>query len=111
MSPWCLNLPAEKAIMPNDSATEHPTPFSRSILALLSQMSFQLGRIADHFDPPPPDIVGTPYVANKLGCTTDWVANMARDGEIPISCVILGTGEGKPWKFRRTRIDQWIEVR
>jgi hypothetical protein len=57
------------------------------------------------------DIVGTPYVADKLGCTTDWVANMARDGEIPISCVILGTGDGKPWKFRRTRIDEWISRR
>jgi hypothetical protein len=74
-------------------------------------VAFQLGRIADHFDPPPPDIVDTNYIADKLGCTTDWVAEMAREGEIPISCVILGTGDGKPWKFRRSWIDQWIELR
>jgi predicted DNA-binding transcriptional regulator AlpA len=111
MSPWYLNLPEEKAIMQTNPTTDRPAPFSQSLLGLLSQVAIQLGRIADHFDPPPPDIVGTPYVAAKLGCTTDWVANMARDGEIPISCVIPGTGDGKPWKFRRSRIEQWIERR
>ena len=84
---------------------------SQSLLGLLSQIAFQLGRIADHFDPPAPDIVGTPYVAAKLGCTTDWIAMMVRDGQIPASSVIPGTGNGKPWKFRRSRIDQWIEHR
>ena len=84
---------------------------SQNLLDLLSQMVFQLGRIANHFDPPPPDIVDTTYIANKLGCSTDWVAEMAREGEIPFSCVIPGTGDGKPWKFRRSRIDQWIVQR
>jgi predicted DNA-binding transcriptional regulator AlpA len=74
-------------------------------------MAIQLGRIADHFDPPAPDIVGTPYVAAKLGCTTDWIAMMVRDGQIPASSIIPGTGNGKPWKFRRSRIDQWMEHR
>ena len=83
---------------------------SQNLLDLLSQMAFQLGRIANHFDPPPPDIVDT-TTSPKARLPTDWVAEMAREGEIPISCVIPGTGDGKPWKFRRSRIDQWIVER
>lgn len=70
-----------------------------------------LRRIADHFDPPPPNIVGTPYVAQKLNCTTVWVTEMIRLGQIPTSCVVPGTGNGKPWKFHRARIDEWMKKR
>ena len=86
-------------------------PASNNLLEVLSHLALQLNRIADHFDPPPPDIVGTPYVADKLGCTTDWIAMLVRDGAIPISCLVPGTGNGKPWKFRRSAIDRWLEVR
>lgn len=70
-----------------------------------------LRRIADALDPPPPDVVGSPYVAKKLGCTTVWIAEQVRRGDIPSSCLVPGTGNGKPWKFYRSRIDQWIESR
>jgi predicted DNA-binding transcriptional regulator AlpA len=82
-----------------------------TVLDCLHRIADSLSRVSDHFDPPPPDIVGTPYVAAKLGCTTDWIAMMVRDRQIPASCLIPGTGEGKPWKFRRSRIDEWIERR
>lgn len=68
-------------------------------------------RIADHFDPPPPDKVGSDYVAARLGCTTTWIADQVRQGAIPASCVVVGTGNGKPWKFHRARIDEWINAR
>jgi hypothetical protein len=67
-----------------------------------------LSRIAD---PPPADIVGTPYVAKRLACTTVWVAEMIRNGGIPKECVVEGTGNGKPWKFHRQLIDEWIKTR
>lgn len=68
-------------------------------------------RIADHFDPPPPDVVGTEYVAGHLDCTKVWVSQMARDGEIPRDCIVPGTGNGKPWKFRRSGIEEWLAGR
>lgn len=71
----------------------------------------EVRRIADHFDPPPPDKVDSGYVAGRLGCTNTWVAEMARRGEIPRGCIVPGTGDGKPWKFYRARIDAWIESR
>jgi hypothetical protein len=48
-------------------------------------IGIDLKRIADHFDPPPSDKVGSHYVARRLGCTTTWVADMVRRGEIPSS--------------------------
>jgi hypothetical protein len=74
-------------------------------------IGIDLKRIADHFDPPPPDKVGSDYVASRLGCTTTWIADLVRRGEIPPHCVVPGTGNGKPWKFFRSRIDSWITAR
>ncbi|NQU21807.1 MAG: helix-turn-helix domain-containing protein [Candidatus Nealsonbacteria bacterium] len=68
-------------------------------------------RIADHFDPPPPDIVGTDHVAKRLGLSTRWVSEMASNGEIPEGCKVKGTGHGKPWKFHRQAIDKWLASR
>ena len=70
-----------------------------------------LERLADHFAPRPADIVGTPYAARKLACTTIWITDMIRRGEIPRSCIVTGTGNGKIWKLYRRKIDKWIETR
>ncbi len=59
----------------------------------------------------PPELVGTPYVAERLGCTTVWITQMIRSGDIPPNCVVPGTGNGKPWKFIRVRIDEWLKRR
>ena len=77
----------------------------------LSPIAADLKRIANHFDPPPPDKVGSEYVAQRLGCTTTWIADRVRQGEIPRSCIVPGTGNGKLWKFHRHLIDKWIESR
>jgi hypothetical protein len=74
-------------------------------------LSGNIQRIADHLVPPPGAIVGTPYVATDLGQTTTWVAQLVREGKIPVGCLVQGTGSGKPWKFYRERIDDWIKNR
>jgi len=83
----------------------------REIVEALTILHAEIKRMADHFDPPPPDKVGTPYVAERLGCTTAWITQMVKSGEVPVSCVVEGTGDGKPWKFHRRRIDDWIRSR
>ena len=80
-------------------------------VAALEGIQAEQKRIADHFDPPPPDVVGTDYVAGRLDCTKVWASQMARDGEIPSNCVVPGTGNGKPWKFRRSGIEKWLARR
>jgi len=79
--------------------------------AIVVQVANALTRIANHFDPPPPDKVDSGYIAKKLGCSKVWAARMAAEGRIPRSCIVPGTGDGKLWKFYRSRIDQWIEER
>lgn len=81
------------------------------LLPLLQEQTRQLTRIADHFDPPPPDIVGSGYISDRLGCTAVWVTEMVRKERIPPQCVVPGTGFGKPWKFFRSKIDAWLESR
>lgn len=80
-------------------------------LQVMCGIAESLKRIADHLAPVPSELVGTPYVAERLGCTTVWVTEMIRNGQIPQRCVVPGTGDGKPWKFVRTRIDEWIKNR
>ena len=75
------------------------------------QIHEQLRRIADHFDPPPPDIVDSPYIAGRLGVTTTRIAQMVREGTIPKGCIVPGTGNGRLWKFYRSRIQKWLETR
>jgi hypothetical protein len=36
---------------------------------------------------------------------------MVRRGDIPASCVVPGTGTGKPWKFFRPQIESWVASR
>jgi predicted DNA-binding transcriptional regulator AlpA len=80
-------------------------------LELFSGIAGDIRRIADAVAPTPPELVGTPYVAKKLGVTTTWIADLIRHGEIPASCLVPGTGNGKPWKFYRARIDEWLASR
>lgn len=68
-------------------------------------------RIAAHIVSEHGDVVGTPCLAQQLGCSVVWVAEMARNGEIPKGCIVPGTGNGKPWKFYRQRIEEWINKR
>ena len=71
----------------------------------------EVRRVADHLSPEPCDVVGTPYIAKRLACTTVWVTDMARNGQIPKNCIVPGTGSGKPWKFYRRGIDEWLGKR
>jgi hypothetical protein len=80
-------------------------------IAHWASIAENIRRIADHLTPLPPAKVGTPYIAQKLGCTTVWVTEMTRTGEIPWNCIVQGTGNGKPWKFHRDAIDRWIKSR
>lgn len=75
----------------------------------MERIALCLERLADALAPKPPEVVGSPYVARKLGVTTVWVADMARNGAIPKRCIVPGTGLGKVWKFYRVEIDKWID--
>jgi hypothetical protein len=91
-----------------DTCTSGVVEFGPETLRVLLEVQADLKRIADHFDPQPADVVGTPYLADKLGCTSTWVAQMVRSGEIPRGCLVPGSGNGRQWKFYRQRIEEWM---
>lgn len=104
--------PASEAPAPDSGPfSNHLLEVFTDIASSLKGIDGSLKRIADVLDPAPPDLVGTPYVASKLGVTTTWIADQIRSGQIPSSCLVPGAGNGKPWKFYRDRIDRWIASR
>jgi hypothetical protein len=111
MNAYTLHVPGCAASPPASRPLEAIPALHAQFLEIISGVAADIRRIADVLDPAPPDLVGTPYVAQKLGVTTTWVADMVRRGEIPVSCLVPGTGNGKPWKFFRVQIDKWIGSR
>jgi hypothetical protein len=81
------------------------------LVAPLTSVAADVGRIANRLDPPPPDLVDTGYVAEKLGVSTKRISQLALAGELPAAAIVPGTGEGKPWRFYRSKVDPWIETR
>lgn len=81
------------------------------IAVAVERQSSSLERLADRLAPQPGDIVGTPYIRERLGCTSAWITQLIKDGKIPNQCIVEGTGNGKPWKFYRRQIDDWIKTR
>jgi hypothetical protein len=77
----------------------------------LLRIAEAIEKIAEHIVPEPQAIVGTDYIAERLGCTQTWITDQTRRGEIPRSCCVEGTGNGKPWKYHRKKIDSWIRSR
>jgi predicted DNA-binding transcriptional regulator AlpA len=76
----------------------------------VSDIRTSLQRIAEHFTPQ--EIVGTDYIANRLGCSSQYVSRMAKEGAIPKSCIKVSSGERRQrWKFIRSEIDRWIDER
>lgn len=58
-----------------------------------------------------PDLVGTDYLARKLGVSPQWIGTMAERGDIPRHCVAPKISGGRIWKFHRDKIDAWLRER
>jgi hypothetical protein len=75
----------------------------------MSEVARHVCRIADHLDPSPVNgMVGTKYIAIKIGRSQRRVAQLAAEGKIPSECVADWGGDGRIWKFQRPKIDRWI---
>lgn len=82
-----------------------------NVSSSLEQIKPAIIRIADHFDPRQRSVVGTPYIAERLGVSVRWINDLIHKGEIPKSCICPQSGEGKYWRFWKEKIDLWIEGR
>lgn len=58
--------------------------------------------------PEVPDLVGTTYVASRLGVSTTWVCRLADNGDIPKACMAPRLSGGRIRRFFRDKVDQWL---
>jgi hypothetical protein len=82
-----------------------------TLVAVLDALLREVKRIADHFNPPPPNVIDSNYVARRMGRTPTRIAQMAREGLIPASCVVPGRSDGEAWRFYRDRVEEWLDGR
>ncbi len=61
--------------------------------------------------PEVPDLVGTDYIARRLGISKQWAGAMAERGDIPRHCIAPKISGGRVWRFHRDRIDAWLRER
>ena len=89
-----------------------------SQMVALNQSANPFERIADGLErllevlvPKASELVGSEYIAAKLGVSKQWVGKLASNGTIPKNWIAPKISGGRIWKFRRDRVDEWLKVR
>lgn len=106
-----LTLPAVSPETESNSSQITPRNSFTRLATAIELLANYAEVIADSLSSVSPGTVDTVYVAERLGCSTVWIAEQARSGAIPSNCVVPGTGNGRPWKFHRVKIEAWIRSR
>jgi predicted DNA-binding transcriptional regulator AlpA len=65
-------------------------------------------RLIEVLVPKTSELVGTEYIASKIGKSKQWIGKMAERGHIPKNCVAPKIGGGRIWRFHRDKIDAWL---
>ena len=82
-----------------------------TLVEVLTENTRAIGSLVATLAPPAPDLVGTDYIARRLGVSKQWVGTMAKRGDIPKHCVAPKVSGGRIWKFHRDKIDAWLRER
>lgn len=82
-----------------------------ALVAALKEHTRAIGSLVATLAPPVPDLVGTDYIARRLGVSKQWVGAMAERGDIPRNCVAPKISGGRIWKFHRDKIEAWLRER
>ena len=116
-----IDFPAPERIRPPSAdrgshcAEENPMIASVSdfaaLVAALTDHTRAIGALVATLAPEVPDHVGTDYISRRLGCSTQWVAKMAENGDIPKACIAPKVSGGRIWKFHREKIEAWLRER
>jgi len=82
-----------------------------ALVAALKEHTRAIGSLVATLAPEVPDLVGTDYIARRLGVSKQWVGQMAERGDIPRNCVAPKISGGRIWKFHRDKIEAWLHER
>ena len=67
-----------------------------------------IDRLIEVLSPKTAELVGTDYIASKIGKSKQWIGKMAEKGTIPKNCIAPKISGGRIWKFHRDKIDAWL---
>ena len=106
--------PPRIGVESSSSEKENPQMIAGSsdlaaLVAALTDHTRAIGNLVATLTPKVPDFVGTDYIAGRLGCTTQWVAKMAENGDIPEACIAPKISGGRIWQFHRDAVDAWFD--
>jgi hypothetical protein len=82
-----------------------------ALVAALKEHTHAIGSLVATLAPEVPDLVGTDYIARRLGVSKQWAGVMAERGDIPRNCVAPKISGGRIWKFHKDRTDAWLRER
>ncbi len=82
-----------------------------ALVAALKEHTLAIGSLVATLSPEVPDLVGTDYIARRLGVSKQWVGTLAERGDIPRNCVAPKISGGRIWKFRKDQVDAWLRER
>ena len=75
----------------------------------MERIAYGIERLIEVLVPTAQELVGTRYIASKLGKTPQWIGKMADRGDIPKSCIVPRASGGRIRKFYRDKIDAWLD--
>ena len=82
-----------------------------ALVAALTDHTRAIGALVATLAPEVPDLVGTDYIARRLGVSKQWVGAMAERGDIPKNCVAPKISGGRIWRFHRDKVEAWLRER
>lgn len=82
-----------------------------ALVAALKDHTRAISSLVATLAPEVPDLVGTDYIARRLGVSKQWVGAMAERGDIPRNCIAPKVSGGRIWKFHREKIEAWLRER
>jgi predicted DNA-binding transcriptional regulator AlpA len=101
--------PQDSHPLSSDAEEDHDVIDFNGTMEPFERIADGIERLIDLLVPKTSELVGTEYIASKIGKSKQWIGKMAERGTIPKNCVAPKVGGGRIWRFHRDKIDAWLK--
>jgi hypothetical protein len=103
-----IRRPQDSHPLSSDAEEDHNVIDFNGTMEPFERIADGIERLIDLLVPKTSELVGTEYVASKIGKSKQWIGKMAERGTIPKNCIAPKVSGGRIWKFHRDKIDAWL---
>ena len=100
--------PRDSYPLSSDAEEDHNVIDFNGTMEPFERIAEGIERLIEVLVPKTSELVGTEYIASKIGKSKQWIGKMAERGNIPKNCVAPKIGGGRIWRFHRDKIDAWL---